>query len=663
VAKILVVGHDGFVGAELAARLLAASEHQVFMLAGETGFFSREELLSVVQKSFHRNTAGPDLSASLKDLTKRFTLVSWDDNGGSGEVEDLLQVEEVWLLEGEDTSDILEPHTAADRLSHVLSMLPRLGARVFNYVYSMYGRHQHETAVCDPATLQEDIRRQCEAHGVGYRLFETGAIVGENYIQTGSGGNDIRQLLAALDNVTAEIQERLPEYFDFQSLRLLAKPGASVNLIRVEDAVEIIVCLAQQQGTLGRHYRVVSAKNTPLKTLSRLLGKLYGASLTLAADPRQLNAIDRLLEQRFCAVDLVFVCPDPVGNQDLLRKAGVTCEPAVFDDKSLQNVLGAMRQEQINDRAERNRQAAGAYSSLSPRSIERQGGKLDYFVAGSDGPHVLILNALGQGLEFWGRLTDQLMREYQVVLWETRGLESESEPLQVRDHLDDIECILRQENISACYVVGWCTGPQLAAEFYLRRPESILGMVFLNSVFKFVGRPELETPYSTNLEKLCRLLDLRPEMAPSVMRSLSTPPASDINLMDETDTSNTARQVLSLTNVDLRTHVLAPFRTVTTTLNYARQILDLLSCPTLEETTRVEAPILIVGCEYDQVASAAKSREAAGLFPRCRHIELPGATHYSIYDRSGVVAAMLRRFFRSPSSVVETARQLAVAVE
>jgi pimeloyl-ACP methyl ester carboxylesterase len=390
---------------------------------------------------------------------------------------------------------------------------------------------------------------------------------------------------------------------------------------------------------------------------------VYGAGLTLVADHRQLNAIDRLLEQRFCAVDDAFVLPESGGNQDLLRKAGVTCEPERFDDKSLQNVLGAIRQKQTKDRAERNRRAASVYSSLSQRSIERQGGKLDYFVAGSDGPHVLILNALGQGLEFWGRLTDQLMREYQVVLWKTRGLESESEPLQVKDHLDDIECILRQENISACYVVGWCTGPQLATEFYLRRPESILGMVFLNSVFKFTGRPELETPYSTNLEKLCRLLDNRPEMAPSVMRSLSTPPANNIDLMDETDTNNIARQVLALSNVDLRTHVLAPFRTVTTTLNYARQILDLLSCPTLEKTARVEAPILIVGCEYDQVASAAKSREAAALFPRCRHIELPGATHYSIYDRTGVVSAMLRRFFRSPSLAVETAPQLAVAVE
>ena len=128
-----------------------------------------------------------------------------------------------------------------------------------------------------------------------------------------------------------------------------------------------------------------------------------------------------------------------------------------------------------------------------------------------------------QGLEFWGRMLDQLMRDHRVVIWETRGLNSESGPLQINDHLEDIESILQQEQISTCYLVAWCTGPQLAAEFYLRRPEAVLGMAFLNSVFKFHDRPAVETPYSLNLEKLCRLLHTRPDMAPSVMRSLSNP--------------------------------------------------------------------------------------------------------------------------------------------
>ena len=200
--------------------------------------------------------------------------------------------------------------------------------------------------------------------------------------------------------------------------------------------------------------------------------------------------------------------------------------------------------------------------------------------------------------------------------------------------------------------------PQLATELYLSRPEAVLGMVFLNSVFKFEKRLDVETPYSINLEKLCRLLDRRPEMAPSVMQSLSAPPANDINL-ESTDSHNTAQQVLMLTNVQLRTQVLDPFRTVKTTLNYARQIVNLLACPVVERLNQVNVPVLIVGCEYDQVASPAKSREAASLLPNCKYVELKGATHYSIYDRTEVVAAMLRHFFDAPSAVVPVKEPLA----
>lgn len=655
--NILILGYDGLAGAELAAHLLAASEHRVLMLTDEMGFFRQEELFSLVSESFHKKCARDDASSVLAELTSRFALVSCEQFDSCGAMEDLPQADEVWLLEGNDSADILKADKAADHLQNALSMLPRIKAHVFNYVYSMYTRYESATGLSNRAMIRREIDRQCGRNGIAYRLFETAALVADNHIRAGSGGNDIRQLLTALDDVSAEVQERLPEYFDFQSLRVLARRDASMNLMRVNEAVENMVRLAQQEDTLGGHYRVASRQSTPLKNLTRLLGKVYGVGLTIVTDRQRLNAIDRLLEQRFSAVDDAFACPEPVADQDGLRMA---VPGSLLDDQALQKIFGAIRKMQQNNRAARKQRAASVFANLSPRFIERPGGRLNYFVAGSQGPQVLILNALGQGLEFWSRITDQLMLDYRVVLWETRGMELESEPLQLRDHLEDIESVMEQEGIDACHVIAWCTGPQLAAELSLRRPESIVGMVFLNSVFKFVNRPELETPYSINLEKLCRLLDLRPEMAPSVMRSLSTPPANDINLMDEMDTNSTAQQVLSLTNVDLRTHVLAPFRTVTTTLNYARQILSLLSCPTLEKASRVETPILIIGCEYDQVASAAKSREAAGLFPRCRHIELPGATHYSLYDRTELVAAMLRRFFHDPSSVIETERHVAV---
>src|SRR5206468_5684401 len=120
-----------------------------------------------------------------------------------------------------------------------------------------------------------------------------------------------------------------------------------------------------------------------------------------------------------------------------------------------------------------------------------------------------------------------------------------------------------------------------------------------------------------NLEGLCQSMINDPKMTGSIRRSLSVPPVSDVDLSDS-DPKKLAIQVLSLTNVHLRNSVLTPFRTETSTFNYARQILDLSSYRTLEHAAAVQVPILIVGCERDQVAAAAQSGVVAGLFSTSR---------------------------------------------
>jgi pimeloyl-ACP methyl ester carboxylesterase len=162
--------------------------------------------------------------------------------------------------------------------------------------------------------------------------------------------------------------------------------------------------------------------------------------------------------------------------------------------------------------------------------------------------------------------------------------------------------------------------------------------------------PELDTAIFKNLDSLCQAIIRNPKMTASIRKSLFVPLPSEID-MDGLDSKNLAKQVLLLANVHLRNCVLAPFQTETSTFNYGRQILDLATYPTLEYASRVEAPILVIGCECDQVAGAAKSSIVAGMFPNTRHVELPGATHYSFYDRPRLVDGMMQSFFHEQRSV------------
>ena len=650
-AKILFLGNDALFASELAARMLASSRHYV-LLRTENSISNRAAIVSVVQEALRKQSSEAGAERAAEELATKLSVepLQRDELAGSGAE---VRFDEIWLVEGSDSAHHLSTEKPSDRVRNALSLCTTSKTRVFNYVYPIYSSCENAN---DRTDVEEEIRKRCETGGVVYRVFRVAALLGEKYLHGSSGNADVRQLMAALDDVTAEVQERLPEYFDLQSLHLLARPDSRMNIVKMEGAAEIIFQIAQQESTLGKCHTITSPQDIPLKNIARIVGKPYGASISLVTDREQLNAIDRLLAERFTAVDAVF---SGVSTAELGREQKPEwANSLVIDELSLKRLAAKVREKQLIERAAREERATSFISQLASRSIERPGGRLEYFVAGSHGQHVLILNALGQGLKFWGRMVERLSELYRIVIWETRGLEYDSEPLKVSDHLGDIESILEREEIKQCYVLGWCTGPQLATDFYLSRPEAVLGMVYLNSVFKFEKRLDVETPYSINLEKLCRLLDRRPEMTPSVMQSLSAPPANEINL-ESTDSHKTAQQVLTLTNVQLRTQVLDPFRTVKTTLNYARQIVNLLACPVVERLNRVDVPILIIGCEYDQVASPAKSREAASLLPSCRYVELKGATHYSIYDRTEVVATMLRHFFDSPTAIVPVKESLA----
>jgi pimeloyl-ACP methyl ester carboxylesterase len=241
------------------------------------------------------------------------------------------------------------------------------------------------------------------------------------------------------------------------------------------------------------------------------------------------------------------------------------------------------------------------------------------------------------------------MQTHRVVIWEPRGTACTPLSFGLKEQVDDIEAILRQEAISSCHLIGWCTGPKVAVEFYLRHPQLVESMVFLNSQFKVSGTPrELITAYERNIEPLFHVLESNPTMASSVMKSLQTNLGGrKLNLFEQRDSQKLAREVLSAVNQDLKAHMLGPYQSESSTLNYAKQIIDFWSCDTLSKAGQVPVPILLVAAEYDQIAAPAMSHMARQHFPRASHVQVQGATHYLLYDRPDFLAGLIEDFFES----------------
>jgi len=543
------------------------------------------------------------------------------------------RIDEAWLFSE-------SPHCA--HTGSLISTLPQLGAAEFNYVST--GRD---------ADTEREIIEQCDASGISYRIFRTALIVDENPPSRDHRREGFFRFLSALYDIKNEVEEHLPEYFEYQALRCLASDDASLNLMRADQAAEVISRIARRADTLGNSYNIASPQSIPFADLCERIGMVYGLSLLAVDDRQSLNVIDRLFHERLNGFHAHFTQSKEIACEETYRVADFASEKVLLDEESqiilFENIL--CNQNSVRD-ARRERIAA-LPDSLEQKTINRGEFELTYYCGGSGEIPVILLNALGQRLHYWYRLIDNLIECHRVIIWEPRGTVSPPPPFGIKDQVDDLEAVLKHEAADTCYLIGWCTGPKVATEFYLRHPSAVRAMVFLNSTFRCLGGPEdYETDYEHNLEPLCHLLNRRPETAASVMKSLQASLSGDnINLLEESDPEQLAVDVLSLINVDLKQEVLMPFRNESTTLNYSHQVIDFWSHNTLEQAPRVQVPVLVVGSEYDRSASPAMSRLAAELFPTARYVQLQGATHYCFYDRPDLITELIERFFHNPDEL------------
>jgi pimeloyl-ACP methyl ester carboxylesterase len=640
----LITGSSILLGSYLAATCLTSTEGQVF-LAHPPGAedLSPEEFEDLIRRAAARSAPG----SSPRDIEELISgrlrmLPSVPDHEESTPLYTLPadgDAVAVWCLDS-GTGPLGQPGTPAGAVRDLLNGLPELRATEFNYVKTVCG-----------SGVEREVVERCNALGIGQRVFRTSLVIDATLPLKKVKGEGFLQFLSALHSLKSEIEERLPEYFEYQALRCHWPAAARVNLIDARYAAESMLRIARNSETLGGCFNIAHPESVPIAELCERVGAAYDVSLLPVESREELNAIDLLFNERLARFHACVTQPEEERARDTACcTAGSPPALASFDAERQLEFLRAVRGRQDEARNARDERVAGL-PGLLERKVISSGPT--YYAGGSGAPAVVLLNALGQGLYYWYRLIEKLMRRRRVIIWEPRGLDDSPRPFCLDDHVDDLEAILKEEGVNSCHLVGWCTGPKVAVKFYLRHPDATASMVFLNCSFKHPGSPpELDTAYERNLESLCRVLSQRPKAATSVRKALTsqfTYTAPD--LLDDTDPGKVASEVLSMMSMSLREHVLGPFRSDGTLSNYSRQILDFITYDAIAEAKHVRAPVLLVSCEYDKIASPDMSSMAAGRFPDARHVRVQGASHYCLYDRPDLVAGLIETFFQSPEAV------------
>lgn len=629
--NVIITGSPGGLAGQIAARRVFDSGSTVFCLASPRAFENFFSLTLSAAIQLRPTEAAPSVEDRLGRQVRR-----------SIELKEELFGAEVWHFSRPGDAGV------GKSLERLLPTLRRAEIAAFNHVVTPYAGGGDWQWITDRDTgnaAEPDLSSLPL-----FRSFRTSLTVSPR-IENEAAREGFFHFLAVLFDLKTEIEERLPEYFEYRSLRCHAPAGASVNLIRVEQAAELILTIADSAAE-GR-YVVASPESMPFADLLERVGAAYGLGLLCEEARESLNAVDSLLEARLLDFKSHLGAPDAESVAAGCRIAGVSPHDLVVSEKELDILLDATRRVQQEALENFRGRTACITSALTRREAHRDGQSFTYYSSGEGETAVVVLNALGQGPQYWARLVELLRRRYKVFIWDQRGLDPSS-PSQFRigDHADDLEAVLRTEGVSECHVVAWCTGPKIAVEYYQRHPGRVRSMVFLNTTVKCVGSPaELDTPYERDFEPLCRILDQRPAMAAGIMNSLASGLGDgDLDLDDETYEGDVAADVLARMNAGLRSHVRRPFGDTGTLVNYARQVLDFWEYDLRPKAGEVRVPVLFVCSEYDRVAAPQASEAAAQLFPAARLLHVQGATHYFLYDRPEVTAHLLEQFFEDPDT-------------
>ncbi|MBZ5521688.1 MAG: alpha/beta hydrolase [Acidobacteriia bacterium] len=635
--NILLTGADDLLAAHVAAQYLSLTSDTVIYRAQTPEGDSSAQFTARVAACLR----GKETELLLQGNTRLHVVAAGVDYERMG-LPDSTQPAEVWHFI--PTHRRWKQHSSA-ALAGVLAALPALGAHQFNLVVAASAGHSGWSS--------QDAIRECQARGVACRLFRTALVLAES--DPFRRDHDLLWFLGVLNDLRHEIQERAAEYFDFETLKICIPSGAEINLLHGAHAAGLMVRLALQESTANHAFDIAAPENMQVEDFLQRAASVYSLGLLATDDQDELNAIDLVFTERLGAFHAYLASGPKFEPEEAFLLAGLKPELTLFDKSSLLQVLKSLYSRQEAELAARDERVVALPAQLERHTIDRNGSELTYFSAGREGTPVLALNALGQGLIYWHRLVDILRHKHRVILWEPRGTVSPAQPFGINDQIDDILAILQREQISACHLAAWCTGPKLAVEFYVRHPDSILSIAMLNSQFKTRGTPrELVTTYENNIDPVFHALQNNPSIADYAMKSLQLSLADrKLNFFEQTDSKQLAVQVLSLINGNLKAHTLAPFQSEATTLSYARQVVDYWSFDSLGKAGQVKVPVLMITCEYDKIAAPAMSRLAVSRFPHASLIEVQGATHYCLYDRSEFIAGLIEEFFAATRSRVE----------
>ncbi len=277
------------------------------------------------------------------------------------------------------------------------------------------------------------------------------------------------------------------------------------------------------------------------------------------------------------------------------------------------------------------------------RTRSFDGTEIEYQVAGTHGPWVVLVNGLGARTTAWRHQIAYLGDQFRFLAWDYRGLhldedaqEPSAAPVPIDAHAADMAAILAAENVQGGVWMGWSFGAQVLMEALHKHDVHPDQLVLINPCY---GRR------SADMSRLRRFL-------PQAMWTLESAPELLAGLVQRAaswpETASWLKRlgfVASAIDLDALADVVRHFRSLHAPAYF--QALRAASTHRIDGMLgSIDVPTLVIVGERDLVTPRPIAEPLARQIPGVELFVVRGATHFVLLEFPELVNLRVEKFLR-----------------
>ncbi|MDB5798516.1 MAG: hypothetical protein JWP36_2418 [Paucimonas sp.] len=256
-----------------------------------------------------------------------------------------------------------------------------------------------------------------------------------------------------------------------------------------------------------------------------------------------------------------------------------------------------------------------------------------YFLQPGEGRVVLVINALGIPLRVWAPFFDTAPASVRLCVVDQPpndafggGMRS---PAGFDHYAESICDVLAHAALAGCCLLGWSNGARIALRVAEREPARIAQVVLLSPTLRTQEHGTPRSRIEANLDRAFRAITRTPHLAPALSAVLCSSPASDLAAQSRAAASDEEWHAFFALGRQADAADLAqPVSNGESLLHYARRTLADEATSLAPILPALQASLVLVQGESDNVVNNALAREALQTAPGYLQVQVSGAGHY-----------------------------------